>query len=110
MVTRGNILPVLSASPLGIGKAIGARLKARRLQLGWSRETLAARAGVNPWSLKRFEVSGQISLESLVKLAVVVGNLGDFEGLFAARPKEPASMDELEKLNPPSRVRGTTLP
>ena len=110
MELRGNILPVLSASPQGITWAIAARLRARRLQLGWSRETLAARAGVNLWSLKRFENSGQIALESLVKLAIALGNRRDFEGLFATRPKEPASMDELEKLNPPPRVRGTTLP
>lgn len=110
MDLRGNILPVISTSPLGIGKAIGARLKGRRLQLGWSRETLATRAGVNPWSLKRFEVSGLIALESLVKLAIVLGNVGDFGALFAVRPKEPNSMEELEKLNPPARVRGTTLP
>ena len=110
MDTRGNILPVLYASPRGIGKAIGARLKARRLQLGWSRQTLASRAGVNRWSLKRFEVSGLIALESLVKLAIVLGNVGDFEAFFAARPAAPASIAELEKLNPPTRVRGTTLP
>jgi transcriptional regulator with XRE-family HTH domain len=89
--------------------AIAARSKARRLQLGWSRETLAARTGVNLWSIKRFENSGQVALESLVKLAVVLGNLRDFEGLFAIRPREPASMDELEKLHPPLRVRGRTL-
>jgi transcriptional regulator with XRE-family HTH domain len=110
MATRGNILPVMAGSPGDIAKAIGARLKARRLQLGWSRQTLASRAGVNPWSLKRFEVSGQIAIESLIKLAIVAGNIGDFEGLFVARQKGPASMDELEKLNPPPRVRGTTLP
>jgi transcriptional regulator with XRE-family HTH domain len=110
MSTRGNILPVMTGSPRAIGKAIGSRVRARRLQLGWSRETLATRAGVNPWSLKRFEITGQISLESLIKLAIVVGNIGDFEDLFAARPRDPISMDELEKLNPPSRVRGTTLP
>jgi transcriptional regulator with XRE-family HTH domain len=109
MATRGNILPVLNYSPLEICKAIGARLRARRLQLGWSRKTLATRTGVNPWSLKRFEVSGQIALEGLVKLSIVLGTVGDFEDLFAARPGEPASMDELERLNPPIRVRGTTL-
>ena len=94
----------------GLAGLLPRALRARRLQLGWSRETLAARAGVNLWSLKRFENSGQINLESLVKLAIVPGNLREFEGLFATRPKEPASMDELEKLNPPPRVRGTTLP
>src|ERR1700722_5026282 len=109
MTTRGNTLPFVTGSPRAIGKAIGSRLKSRRLRLGWSRQTLASRAGINPWYLKRFEVSGQIALESLIKLAIVVGNIGDFEGLFAARPKAPASMDELERLNPSPRVRGTTL-
>jgi transcriptional regulator with XRE-family HTH domain len=110
MTFRGNILPIMTATPQGIGQAIAARVKARRLQLGWSRETLASRAGINLWSLKRFEITGKVALESLVKLAIVLGNLPDFEALFAARPKEPASMVELEQLNPPSRVRGTTLP
>ncbi len=110
MPRRGNILPLINGSPGGIAKAIAARLKARRLQNGWSRKTLANRAGVNLWSLKRFEVSGQIAFESLIKLAIVLGDIGDFEGLFAARQKAPASMDELEKFNPPRRVRGTTIP
>jgi transcriptional regulator with XRE-family HTH domain len=110
MASRGNILPIISGSPRAIGKAVGSRVKFRRLQLGWSRRTLATRAGVNPWSLKRFEVSGQIAFESLIKLAIVLGNIGDFESLFAARPKRPASMDELERLNPSPRMRGTTLP
>jgi transcriptional regulator with XRE-family HTH domain len=110
MSARGNILPIINGSPQAIGKAIGSRVKFRRLQLGWSRRTLATRAGVNPWSLKRFEVSGQIALESLIKLAIVLGNISDFESLFSVQPKEPASMDELERLNPSFRVRGTTLP
>ena len=109
MSTRGNSLPVLSSSPHGVSKAIAARLKERRLQIGWSRKTLAARAGVNPWSLKRFEVSGRIAFESLIKMAVALGNTRDFEALFAPRTNEPATMSELEKRYPPARVRGITL-
>src|SRR5476649_2469706 len=109
MATRGNLLPVPFSSPQGVAKAIAARLKQRRLQIGWSRKTLAARAGINPWSLKRFEVSGRIALESLVKMAVVLGNIRDLEVLFAPRPNEPTTLSELEKLHPPARVRGITL-
>jgi transcriptional regulator with XRE-family HTH domain len=105
----GILLPVIDASPPRIGASIADRLRARRLQVGWSRETLASRSGVNLWSLKRFEVTGRIALESLVKMAIALGNGRDFESLFSERRKQPATMEELEKLNPPPRVRGRTL-
>lgn len=103
------MLSVLGDSPQRIGTSIADRVRARRLQVAWSRETLASRAGVNLWSLKRFETTGKIALDSLVKLAIALGNGRDFEGLFAERQKQPATMEELEKLNPPRRVRGRTL-
>jgi hypothetical protein len=106
---RGNPLPVLSASPGGIAKGVAIRMKARRLGLGWSRDLLAARAGVSPWTLKHFELTGQIALETLVKVAVVLDDVRGLEGLFAARAEMPASMAELEKLHPPVRKRGRTL-
>jgi hypothetical protein len=105
----GNPLPVLSASPGGIAKGVAARMKARRLGLGWSRDTLAARAGVSPWTLKHFELTGQIALRTLVNLAVVLDDVRGLEGLFAARTGMPASMAELERLHPPVRKRGRTL-
>ena len=85
-------------------------MKARRLQVGWSRELLATRAGISQWTLKHFENKGQIALETLVKVAVVLGEIEAFTGLFAANPQTPATMAELEKLHPPARKRGRTLP
>jgi hypothetical protein len=70
----------------------------------------ARRSGVNQDALRRFELSGRIPLESLVKAAVVLGIAKEFNTLFSIRPDEPATMAELEKLNPPARVRGWTLP
>ena len=101
---------IIPQPPLGICRAIAARLRSRRLQLGWSREKLASRSGVNQYALKRFELSGHIPLESLVKAAVVLGVAKEFDTLFAARADEPATMAELERLNPPTRVRGRTQP
>jgi hypothetical protein len=84
-------------------------MKARRLGLGWSREMLATRAGVSPWTLKHFELTGQIALKTLVKVAVVLDDVRGLEGLFATRPGMPASLAELEKLHPLVRKRGRTL-
>jgi hypothetical protein len=108
-IYKGNPLPVLIASPGGIAKGIAERMKARRLGLGWSRDMLGARAGVSPWTLKHFELTGQIALKTLVNVAIVLDDVRGLEGLFAARAEVPASMAELEKLHPPVRKRGRTL-
>jgi transcriptional regulator with XRE-family HTH domain len=99
----------MTSPPGRVAKGIATRMKAKRLRLGWSREMLATRAGVSPWTLKHFELTGQISLETLVKMAVVLGEIRGLEGLFAAMPEMPASLAELEKLHQPERKRGRTL-
>lgn len=55
---------------------------------------LAERSGVSLGSLKRFEQTGKISFESLLRLAHILGRLEEFEVLFS--PKEDLS--QLEKL------------
>ncbi|MDA0772335.1 MAG: helix-turn-helix transcriptional regulator [Cyanobacteria bacterium] len=67
--------------------------RALRLSQNLSQEGLAKRSGVSLASLKRFEASGKISLESLLKLAQVLGALEDFKSLFKA--KELKSLDEI---------------
>ena len=105
---EGIILPL--NSPHGTAKNIASRMKARRLQLGWSREMLASRAGISQWTLKHFESTGQIALETLIKVAVVVDAADGFAVLFPANPPMPASMAELERLHPSPRRRGRTIP
>lgn len=75
---------------------IAQREKALRKSLGYSQEELAGKSGVSLGSLKRFERLGQISLESLLKLAFTLNALEPFDLLF---PKDdrPASLDELFK-------------
>lgn len=55
---------------------------------------MAMRAGVSLGSLKRFESTGRISLESLLKLAHLLGHLKDFENVFHAGEE----MNEIEQL------------
>ncbi len=68
--------------------------RALRKRLKLSQAQLAARSGVSYGSIKRFEQTGQISFESLLKLAHILERLRDFEPLF--EPLE--NLEEIEKL------------
>ncbi|MBN1925616.1 MAG: helix-turn-helix transcriptional regulator [Prolixibacteraceae bacterium] len=54
---------------------------------------LAERSGVSLGSIKRFEQTGKIAFESLLKLAHLLDRLDDFEGIFATK-----NTDAIEKL------------
>ena len=89
-------LPLLSLStPEEIGRLLGQRTREQRLLHDWSRDTLAARAGVTPASLKRFENTGHASLDLVLRVALALGRLGDFEGLLS-RP-EASTLAELQR-------------
>jgi transcriptional regulator with XRE-family HTH domain len=65
--------------PRDAQRELAGRFKARRLSMNLSQEGLAERAGMSWSSLKRFEHTGLIALESLLKLALVLGCLEDFD-------------------------------
>lgn len=77
-----------------VRRGLAHRAKELRLLRGWRQVTLADRSGVSLGSLRRFETSGRISLGNLLKLALALDHLGDFEALFQ-RPRA-RSLDELE--------------
>lgn len=70
-------------TPTEIMSDLALRIKSKRLELNLTQEGICSRSGVSLGSLKRFESTGQISLESLLKLAHAVGALSDFDSLFA---------------------------
>lgn len=75
---------------------IAARAKAKRLHFNWSQRTLSERSGVCYGTLKKFEQTGQISLDSLLKIALVLDEFDEFDHLFTKKEQElPASLDEL---------------
>lgn len=55
-----------------------------------SQQELAERAKVSLGSYKRFEKSGQISLESLLRIAFILGRMDDFETVFRSEVKKPS--------------------
>lgn len=58
------------------------RVKMRRKELGLTQRALAQTSGVSLGSVRRFELSGEISLSSLVKIGHAIGCLTDFNELF----------------------------
>ena len=68
--------------------------KAIRKQVGLTQSELAKRSGVSLGSVKRFELTGQISLESLLKLVQILNRLNDFELIL--RPDK--NLKEIDKL------------
>ena len=51
-----------------------------------SQKKLAAKSGVSLGSLKRFEQTGEISLQSFTKLAIALEVEGELETLFSEVP------------------------
>jgi transcriptional regulator with XRE-family HTH domain len=68
-------------TPQDVLLEIAGRFKARRLAMNLSQEGLATRSGVSWSSLKRFEHTGLIALDSLLRIALVLDCLGDFDKL-----------------------------
>ena len=58
-----------------------------------TQKQLAARSGVSLGSLKRFEQSGEISLQSLTKIAIALDVENELEDLFNNAPL--ASIEEV---------------
>ncbi|HTW78853.1 MAG TPA: helix-turn-helix transcriptional regulator [Terracidiphilus sp.] len=87
---------------------IAARYKARRLAMNLTQRELAARSGVTWASLKRFERQGLIALDSLLKLALVLECLDDFDRLAADNQTIPAAQSLDALLAAPAKRRRAT--
>lgn len=87
-----------------ICKELAKRLTAMRLQKAWTRETLAINAQINVHSLKRFERTGQISLERLIAIATALEAHQEMERLF--KPRHRIDVDNWQAVTLPSRKRG----
>lgn len=81
------------ATPLELAFALGQRIKARRLAMGFTQADAAARAGVAYRTWRRLESEGKASIEDLVRAAIALRCERDLAALFP----EPAatSMDAL---------------
>jgi transcriptional regulator with XRE-family HTH domain len=94
-------------TPKDVQRELAGRFKARRLSMNLTQEGLATRSGVTWSSLKRFEHTGLISLDALLKLAMVLDCLGDFDRICVDDGQNLASktLDEILR-QPKPRSKG----
>jgi transcriptional regulator with XRE-family HTH domain len=107
MVLEDTMISIDMFTPQEMTKKIAEKARAKRLSLNLSQLTLSKKSGVSYGVLKKFERTGQISLESLLKLVLTLGSMGEFDNLFAPKkPEEFWSLDEL--MQDGKRKRGRT--
>lgn len=88
-------------------KKVAERVQERRLLMELTQEGLAERAGVPLATLRKFEQKGAISLESLLKLLMVVGGMEELIDALKPSKTNFRSIDEvLNASNSVTRKRG----
>jgi transcriptional regulator with XRE-family HTH domain len=89
-------------------RKLAENVRQRRLGMNLTQEGLAERSGVPLPTLRKFEQKGAISLESFLKLQMVVGGLEPMLDALELSQQSFASIDEvLEDDNKPTRQRGS---
>lgn len=99
-----NIMTFILKTPTEMMNDLAFRIKSKRLELNLTQEGICSRSGVSLGSLKRFEATGQISLESLLKLAHAIGSLSDFDTLFETKQNRNSLFSTTQNLK--KRQRG----
>lgn len=98
-------MSIAFTSPQETTLDLARRAQTKRLSLNLSQKSLSERSGVSFGVLKKFERTGKISLESLLKIALALGSIDEFKDLFKLpSPEFFPSLDEL--LKDKSRKRG----
>src|SRR5688572_19642558 len=81
-------------TPEQTSRSLAERARFLRLARGWKQSTLAERSGVSLASLRRFESSGRVSLQGLLRIAFALERLPDFAAVL--QPPPAVSIAELE--------------
>jgi len=89
------MLSFLPPAPADMMNIIKTKFRKKRKALGYTQKELSTRADVSLGSLKRFESTGQISLESLLKLALVLECLGEFGEVCEVEEERFGSIEEV---------------
>lgn len=90
-----------------VQKKLVDNVRERRLQMNLTQEGLAERSGVPLPTLRKFEQKGLISLDSFLKLLLVVGGLEEMVDVLKPKEQSFKSIDDILKLEEkPIKQRG----
>ena len=91
-------------SPVDVMISVAQRAKALRLEQNITQQELADKVGIAIGTVKRFEKSGEIQFNHLLRIALVLGSLEEFFDIFS--PVDvPDSLYELKAAKPRQRAR-----
>ena len=86
---------------------IAENARLQRLAMGLTQQGLAERSGVALPTLRKFEQKGLISLETFLKLQMILGGLENVIKSIQPNQSEFSSIDEVLEVNKkPTRKRG----
>ena len=90
--------------PPEILQTLGARLRSQRLAQNLSQHTLAQMAGLSLGAVRKLEGSGLCTLDTLVRVAQVLGLVGELQPLFELPVQSIAPMQQAaaQKLKNPT--------
>ena len=99
------MVPTESQTPQDVARSIAVRARTMRLLRGWTQQEAAERAGLPLATYQRFERTGGITVDRLLRIAEMLGAMDGFDALFALPPAQ--SLTELaERTRHPPRRRG----
>ncbi len=84
----------IQKTPSELLKDLAYKHRLLRKSAKMSQKELADRSGVSLGTLKRFESSGKISLESFLKLLLIIERLEEMEGIMI----QEEDLDNIERL------------
>ena len=93
--------------PAEVSRRLAERLRVERLRREWKQDTLARRSGVSLATIRRYERTGNTSVENLLKLCQALGLLDDFAVMLTPPPARTlAELESRETGGIPVRKRG----
>ena len=95
---------ILLITPADVMLQTAQRAKALRLEQNITQQELADKVGIAIGTIKRFEKSGEIQFNYLLRVALVLGRLDEFSDIFSPADV-PVSLYELKNDKPRQRAR-----
>jgi hypothetical protein len=89
------MLAINISTPESVLDQLKSNYKQKRLQYGFTQVGLSSRSGVSLGSIKRFESTGKISLESLLKISLVLECLDGFSQIANPQDLKVNSLEQL---------------
>lgn len=90
-------------TPLKAQRKLAENVRAQRLEMDLTQEGLSERSGVALPTLRKFEQKGVISLESFLKIFMVIG---DLEPLISATKATPPTFSSIDEVLSPGKKTG----